>query len=89
MGLKIFEYLASRTPIVASDMPFNQEFLHNGENAILFKADDSEALAGAIKALLVDKKLARRISANAIKDSKKYSYEARAKKIIKFIRQSE
>lgn len=89
MGLKIFEYLASRTPIVASDMPLNKEFFHDGENAILFKADDPESLAKEIKEILADKKLARSISANAVKDSKKYSYKARAKKIIKFISQGE
>lgn len=85
MGLKIFEYLASKTAIVASDMPLNKEFFYDGKNAILFTADDPKALVQAIKTVFSNSKLAKKISKSALKDSQNYSYENRARKIISFL----
>lgn len=88
MALKLFEYLACGTPIVASDLPINKEVLRNKENALLFSADDPKALAQAIKTVFRNPKLADKISKNALRDSQKYSYENRAKKIINLLKQS-
>lgn len=85
MALKLFEYLASGTPIVASDLPINKEVLRDKENALLFKADDPKALAQTIKTVFRNPKLANKIGKNALQDSQKYSYENRAKKIIDFL----
>jgi len=38
--LKLFEYMAARVPIVASDLPSTREVLTPGENALLVPSND-------------------------------------------------
>ncbi len=83
--LKMFEYMACGIPIVASDLPSIREVLRNEENAILVEPDNPVDLAQAINRLLDDKELARRISENALRDVKEYSWDERAKRIKEFI----
>ena len=83
--LKMFEYMASRRPIVASDLPSIREILRDGENAILVEPDNPEALAQGIMRVLEDVELARRISEQAFRDVQNYSWDERVKRIIKFI----
>lgn len=83
--LKLFEYMASGRPIVASDLPSIREIL-NESNAVFFEPDNPESLASAIKKVLNDKELAKRISEQALKDVQKYSWHERAAKILNFIK---
>jgi glycosyltransferase involved in cell wall biosynthesis len=46
--LKIFEYMASKRPIITTDLPSLKEILVNGENAILIPPSNPKALADAI-----------------------------------------
>ncbi len=46
--LKIFEYMASRRPMVASDLPVLREVLRDGETALLASPGDVEAWVAAI-----------------------------------------
>jgi len=85
--LKLFEYMASRRPIVASDLPSLGEVLRSRENTILVEPDSPEALAEGIKRVLDDPDLARRISEQAYKEVGQYSWEERARKILEFINQ--
>ena len=83
--LKMFEYMASDRPIIASDLPSIREVL-NDNNAVLVEPDDSEALARGIGKVFQDQKLAEKISRQAQKDVKEYTWEKRAVKIVeKFI----
>lgn len=82
--LKLFEYLASGRPIVASDLPSLREIL-NENNAILVKPGDAQALAEGIKLVLSDKVLAIRISQKALENVKRYSWRERTKNILNFI----
>lgn len=86
--LKLFEYMASGTPIVASDLPSLREVL-NDSNAAFFKPDDSADLAAQIKMLLNDSHLSSRIASQALKDVTAYSWSARASKIADFISTSD
>jgi glycosyltransferase involved in cell wall biosynthesis len=81
--LKVFEYMASGRPIVASDLPSLREVLTDGENAVLVEPDDSRALAEGIKKVLDDPNLARRIGEQACSEVRQYSWEERARKIVK------
>jgi glycosyltransferase involved in cell wall biosynthesis len=82
--LKLFEYMASKKPIVASDLPSIREVL-NENNSILVKPDDPESLAEGIKKVLEDKNLAEKISNQAFQDVQQYTWEKRAKNILRFI----
>jgi glycosyltransferase involved in cell wall biosynthesis len=83
--LKLFEYMASGRPIVASDLPSLKEVLRDGENAVLVKPDDSKALAEGIQTILDDPTLASRLAVQARRDVTAYTWEQRAEKIMGFI----
>lgn len=53
----LLEACASGRPIVATDVPGCREVVRTGENGILVGARDSDALAGALRTLLVDRGL--------------------------------
>jgi len=50
--LKLFEYLASGRPVIASDLPSIREILTHGLNGWLVPPDDPPALAAGITTLL-------------------------------------
>ena len=78
--MKMFEYMASKKPIVASGLPCLREIL-NEENAILVKPDNPKALAKGIKNALNNDN----VSQKAFEDVQKYTWDKRVKKILKFI----
>lgn len=82
--LKLFEYMASWRPIVASDLPALREVLRDGENAVLVEPDDPKALAEGIERTLTDVGLAARISRQAREDVGQYAWEKRAVNITTF-----
>lgn len=77
--LKMFEYMASGNPIVASDLSSIREVLSK-ENAVLVKPNDEKDLAEGIKKVLDDSKFAEKISKNAFYDAQNFSWEKRAEK---------
>jgi glycosyltransferase involved in cell wall biosynthesis len=79
--LKMFEYMASNRPIVASDLPSFREIL-NENNAILIQPDSPEAMAKGIKNVLTDLGLVEKISNQAFQDVQKYTWQKRAEKVI-------
>lgn len=83
--MKLFEYMASGRPIVASDLPSLREVLDES-NAILFEPDNIKALAGSINNLLDNSELQKRISNKSYEDAKKYTWTKRAEDILSFIR---
>lgn len=82
--LKLFEYMASGRPIIASNLPTVAEVL-NSTNAVLVKPGDSEALAQGISEILTNPELAERLSRQALQDAQEYSWKKRAQHIIRFI----
>ena len=82
--LKLFEYMASGRPIIASDLPSIREIL-NTDNAILVQSDDPQSLAEGINVALKNFKLADKISNKAFQDAGKYSWIERAKNILNFL----
>lgn len=83
--MKLFEYMSARIPIVASDFPSMREILENGNTAVLVKPEDPKALAEAIEKLLTDREFAGRIAGKAYEKVKDFTWEKRAKNIIRFI----
>lgn len=86
--MKLFEYMASRRPIVASDLPSVREILSE-QNAILVRPSDPASLVGGIKKILSDKTFAEKISQEAFRRAQNYSWNRRAENILRFLKQNE
>jgi glycosyltransferase involved in cell wall biosynthesis len=84
--LKLFEYMAARVPIVASDLPSTREVLSSGVNALLVQPNDPQALGEGIRRLLEDRSLAEGLGQKAYEDVQEFTWERRAQKISHFIR---
>lgn len=82
--LKLFEYMASGVPMVASDLPSLREIL-NEDNAILVKPDNAEDLAGGINQVLQNKEFVDKIAKKSQQDVLEHSWKERAKQIKDFI----
>lgn len=82
--LKMFEYMAAERPIVASDLPSIRDIL-NEENAVFFEPDNAKSLALAIKQLLEDVNLAKKITHQGHQDVQQYTWDNRAKHILDLI----
>ncbi len=80
--MKLFEYMASKVPIVASDLPSLKEVLTHEGNAWLVDSESPEALAEGIEKILLDERLSSRLAAQAFRDVKQYTWDLRAVKII-------
>jgi glycosyltransferase involved in cell wall biosynthesis len=80
--LKLFDYMAAGAPIVASDLPTVREVLADGDNALLVTPEDPDALAAAIRRLLVNPGLADRLRRTAFEQVRSYTWDARAARII-------
>jgi glycosyltransferase involved in cell wall biosynthesis len=83
--LKLFEYMASERPITASRLPVLQEILVDEQNALLYTADDPVALAEAVKRLIADVQLCKKLSEQASKDVQHYTWIHRAARILQFM----
>jgi glycosyltransferase involved in cell wall biosynthesis len=84
--LKLFEYMAARIPIVASDLPSTREVLSSGVNALLVQSNDPRALGEGIRRLLEDRSWAEGLAQRAYDDVQEFTWEKRAQKIIRFLR---
>jgi len=83
--LKLFDYMAAGVPIVASDLPALREVLQHGRNALLARPGDPDAFAAAVRLLLADPELARRLGQQARADVAGYSWSARAANLLDFL----
>ena len=75
--LKLFSYMASNRPVVASNLPSLGEVL-NEKNAVLVKPDDATALSVGIKKVFADPKSSALLSEQAFQDVQKYTWEKRS-----------
>jgi glycosyltransferase involved in cell wall biosynthesis len=82
--IKMFEYMASGVPIIASDLPSIREVL-NKDNSILVKADSASEMIGAIEYLLNNDVKRRGIEGKSLEDVRMYSWVNRVNKILKFL----
>ena len=76
--LKLFEYLASGRPVIASDLPSLREVLDE-DNALLVRPDDPAALGEAILRLADDPALADRLARRGRETARRYTWAARAR----------
>tara|TARA_Y100001958_G_scaffold160074_1_gene165870 strand:- start:14552 stop:15607 length:1056 start_codon:yes stop_codon:yes gene_type:complete len=83
--LKMFEYMASKKPIISSDFPVLREVL-NDKNSLLIQPSNPKSLVDAINKLVDNKTLSEKISSQAYSDVNKYTWNKRAQIIIDFLR---
>ena len=79
--LKLFQYMASSVPIVASDVPSIREILTD-ESTFWFAPDDERSLARIIEHVLTHPDEAREKAARAREEVKKYTWGSRARAIL-------
>lgn len=81
--LKMFEYMASGVPLIASDLPVLREVLHPEENCVMVPPEDIDAWSEAIARLAADSELRRKLAANARTDIvERYNWPSRAKAVL-------
>lgn len=83
--LKLFSYMASGKPIVASDLPSLREVLSE-TNAFFAKADDPASFAATVRYVLAHPEEARARASTARQDVIRYSWTARAEHILSAIK---
>lgn len=84
--LKLFEYMASKSAIVASDLPAWADVVTDEETALLVPPSDVEALANAIQRLKDQPDLREKLAGNAYQCvMSDYTWSARADKILRHI----
>jgi len=83
--MKLFEYMASGVPIVASKLPSIEEILTDGVNAVLVEPDNDIKLFEGVKILLQDNIFKEKISKKAFSDIKKYTWKKRVENILRFV----
>ena len=82
--MKLFEYMASKRPIIASKIPSIVELLDD-ESSVLVEPDSPSELVLAIDKVLKDSKRAKDISDSAFKEVHNFTWNARAERILKVI----
>ncbi|CAN5165608.1 N/A [soil metagenome] len=83
--MKLFEYMASGRPIIASNLPSIREIL-NESNAYFFESDNPEDLARVIKHVLKDMNTAEQKAKIALQVVQNYSWDKRAQIILDFFK---
>jgi glycosyltransferase involved in cell wall biosynthesis len=80
--MKMFEYMASGVPIVASDLPVLQEILAHERNALIAPSGDLGAWQTAVQRLIEDRALRIALARRALVDVTTFTPRARAEKIL-------
>lgn len=78
--VSIMEAMASGVPVVASDSGGISDLVKHQENGLLIKEKDVEGIAEAINKVLLNQKLAGRLSKRAMEMIKEYDYKEIARK---------
>lgn len=82
--MKLFEYMASGRPIVASELPSILEIL-NGHNAFLVVPDDAKDLTKGIRTVAQNPDLGTALATQARSDVSSHTWEKRTTGILRFI----
>jgi glycosyltransferase involved in cell wall biosynthesis len=83
--MKLFEYMASRRPIIASDINSLREVLDE-KSCLFFQPDHSKDLAEKIEILINNEDMQNDLIQESFKKVQRYDWQERAKLIISFIK---
>ena len=79
--LKMFEYMASKRPIIATDLPSVREILDES-TAVIIKPNNPEELSEAVKDLIYDRDKSEKLVETAFEKVKNYTWQKRVEKIL-------
>lgn len=82
--LKLFEYMASQRPVVASALPNVEEVLSHKDSGLLAEPDNSTSFRYWIEYLLANPLIANSISEQAYQRVQSLTWEKRASRILEF-----
>ena len=74
-GIVLVEAMAAGLPVVASDIPGYREVVRRDEDGLLVPPRDSGALAAALRSILDDPDLAKRLARAGVARSARYSWD--------------
>ena len=86
--LKMFDYLAAKMIIIASDLKVYKHILKNNYNSLLLETNDDKTWSKKIRIMLKSNPKKNRLKSNAYKTANKYTWEKRCKKIVYFTSKS-
>ena len=79
--MKLFEYMASKVPVIASDFPVLREIL-NESNSCLIPPDSSQSIINSISNLLESQDTSKQLSEQAWKDVQNFSWQSRVENVL-------
>lgn len=85
--MKLFEYLLAERPIVASRTPAITQIVSDRE-VIFYEPDNAQDLAKAVEQAITKKDNTSSLLEEAFEKGRKFSWQARASRIIKFIEEN-
>jgi phosphatidylinositol alpha-mannosyltransferase len=83
-GIVVAEAMAAGRAIVASDIPGFRSVVTHGHQALLARPRNEESLAVAIKTLLLDPELRRRLGQRARESSEQYRWNRVAMRVLEY-----
>ncbi|MGE5177431.1 MAG: glycosyltransferase family 4 protein [Hyphomicrobiales bacterium] len=81
-GLVLLEAMAAGAPVVATTLPGYRCVVTPGEDGLLVPPRDADALAGALRRLLDDAALRRRIAARGVETARRFGWEAIVDRLV-------
>jgi glycosyltransferase involved in cell wall biosynthesis len=83
--VKLITMMGHHVPIVATRTGPVREVVEDGRTALLARPNDPDSLARAIRRLLDDRELARRLAAAARGDAERFTWACRARRLHDFL----
>jgi len=80
--IKLFEYIASKRPIIVSKVPTIEKIVENNNHVLMQEPDNIEETAKNINRILHDEHLAKELSENAYKKALQHTYKKRCENIL-------
>ncbi len=88
MSNSILEAMAAKIPVIASDIPSNNEIIENRKTGLLVPVMDSEKIAGAAVAILSNPDLGKNLVDAAFEKVQNFSIEKTVAKLNQFLYQA-
>jgi glycosyltransferase involved in cell wall biosynthesis len=80
--LKLFEYMATKKPIISTNIPAISRTITNGVDGLLAEPNNIQELTHFVEMVLNDNELSKRLSENAYRKVQEYDWKTRCEKLI-------